>query len=385
MNFSSVIGQQQVKEKLLLSVQQNRVSHAQLFLGPEGSGALALALAFAQYINCENRTETDSCGTCPSCIKSQKLIHPDIHFSFPVYKLKSGSENPAWSSDFIKQWREAVLANPYQHINDWLDFINAENKQGNITAKECNEIVHKMSLKSFEAGYKILILWMPEYLGAEGNKLLKLIEEPPPNTVFIFVAENDALILPTILSRLQLIKLPPLQDGAITRALESQFEDLSPDKALQLASISDGNFREALLHVQNSGEDDWESLLRDGLNAIVKSGPVAQVKWVEEAAKLGREKQKQFLKYFLRLLEEAVRIEVLGPQGFNADETLTSTFEMAVKLNKICSLDQKEAIMNELDHASYYIERNANAKILFHALTIKLSHIIRNKSLILVN
>jgi len=184
---------------------------------------------------------------------------------------------------------------------------------------------------------------------------------------------------------LQLIKLPPLQDGAIARALESQFEDLSPDKALQLASISDGNFREALLHVQNSGEDDWEGLLRDGLNAIVKSGPVAQVKWVEEAAKLGREKQKQFLKYFLRLLEEAVRIEVLGPQGFNADETLTSTFEMAVKLNKICSLDQKEAIMNELDHASYYIERNANAKILFHALTIKLSHIIRNKSLILVN
>ncbi|HMT95048.1 MAG TPA: hypothetical protein PKC62_00055 [Ferruginibacter sp.] len=410
MQFSAIIGQKEVSDQLVKMVHQNRLGHALLFLGREGCGALNLAQAFAQYIVCEkvngkpgasqapslfaedpqpstghnnNEPLNDSCGICPACIKSSKLIHPDIHFCYPVVTKKPG-EQPL-STDYITEWRNFIVEKPYGNAYDWLQFIGAENKQGNITAKECNEIVHKMSLKSFEAGYKILILWMPEYLGAEGNKLLKLIEEPPPNTVFIFVAENDALILPTILSRLQLIKLPPLQDGAIARALESQFEDLSPDKALQLASISDGNFREALLHVQNSGEDDWEGLLRDGLNAIVKSGPVAQVKWVEEAAKLGREKQKQFLKYFLRLLEEAVRIEVLGPQGFNADETLTSTFEMAVKLNKICSLDQKEAIMNELDHASYYIERNANAKILFHALTIKLSHIIRNKSLILVN
>ncbi len=226
---------------------------------------------------------------------------------------------------------------------------------------------------------------MPEYLGAEGNKLLKLIEEPPPNTLFIFVAENESLILSTILSRLQLVKIPPLADTDIVQALEKQFEDLPNNRAMQIASISEGNLREALQHIQHSGEDDWEMMLRDWLNTIIKTGTTAQVKWIEEAAKLGREKQKQFLKYFLSLLEEAVRLEVIGNYQLVSSEPMSAIVELALKFNKICNMEQKEAIMKELDNASYYIERNANAKILFHALTIKLLHIIHNKSVILVN
>jgi DNA polymerase III subunit delta' len=210
MQFSKIINQQEVKQQLIELVQHNRLSHALLFLSKEGSGALSLAFALAQYITCEranpksqtsnslfgeelptpnSQLPTDSCGICPSCLKAIQLIHPDIHFSYPVVTKKSGS--PPLSVDYITEWREFIKSYPYGNVYDWLQFIGAENKQGNITANECNDIIRKLSLKSFESEYKVLIMWMPEYLGTEGNKLLKLIEEPPPNTLFILVAEND--------------------------------------------------------------------------------------------------------------------------------------------------------------------------------------------------
>jgi len=387
-------------------VQHNRLSHALLFLSKEGSGALQLALAFAQYITCErvNGKQTaatvepslfgetepassikypasipDSCGSCPACKKANELIHPDIHFSYPVITKKPG-EKPI-STDFIKEWREFLAAYPYGNVYDWLQFIGAENKQGNITAHECNDITRKLSLKSFESEYKILIMWMPEFLGKEGNKLLKLIEEPPPNTLFLFVAENEDLILPTILSRTQLIKIPMLSNLELEASLELK-EGVNIEKARQVAAVAEGNYREALQLLQHA-DDDWEALLREWLNAVIRTGPLAQVKWIDDVAKLGREKQKQFLKYFIHLLEQAIRLRVINPakdQPTTANET-----DFAIRLNKLCDLGQQEAIINELDKASYYIERNANAKMLFHALSIRLYHIINNKSLILVN
>lgn len=400
-------------------VQHNRLSHALLFLGKEGGGALSLALAFAQYIVCEkvngkqamgngqHATEpslfgepdpvssiavqpghpggrypvstNDSCGECPACTKAQQLIHPDIHFSYPVITRKPGDKPIC--TDFIKEWRDFILTSPYGNVYDWLQFIEAENKQGNITASECNDINRKLSLKSFESEYKILIMWMPEFLGREGNKLLKLIEEPPPNTLFIFVAENEDLILPTILSRTQLVKISALKNLEVEVALELT-AGVAKEKAQQVAAVSDGNYREALQLLQHAG-DDWQYLLREWLNAIIKTGPVAQVKWIDETAKLGREKQKQFLKYFIHLLEEAIRIRVISPD--NGQLTTTNETDFALRLNKLCSIGQQEAIITELDKASYYIERNANAKMLFHALSIKLYHIISNNSLILVN
>ncbi len=236
MLFSDIIGQKQVKEDMTELLQHNRLSHALLLLGKEGAGALPLALAFAQFVVCEKvnavassgaslfgeepvvaAPATDSCGVCPACVKARQLVHPDIHFSYPVVTKKAGT--PPISSDYISEWREFVKGYPYGNAYDWLQFIGAENKQGNITASECADIIRQLNLKSFESVYKILVMWLPEYLGNEGNKLLKLIEEPPPNTLFLLVAENESLILPTILSRCQLIKVPVLSTSDIETAL----------------------------------------------------------------------------------------------------------------------------------------------------------------------
>ncbi len=395
MQFKDIIDQRQVKQQLVEMIQHNRLSHALLFLGKEGNGALQLAIALAQYLTCENVnskvkgqktnslfeepgtgnqeqvTLTDSCGICASCIKAQQLIHPDIHFSYPVVTKKSGS--PPISIDYISEWREFIKNYPYGNVYDWLQFIGAENKQGNITAQECNDIIRNLNLKSFESEYKILILWMPEYLGNEGNKLLKLIEEPPPNTLFILVAENESLILPTILSRCQLIKIPALEIHEIEEALISR-NNTNPETARQAASVSEGNYREALQLVQHA-QEDWQSLLREWLNSILKNGPVAQTKWVEEISRLGREKQKQFLRYFNHLLEQAIRYKLMGESIYLPENEK----DFANRLNRIAAIEQQQAIIEELDKATYYIERNANSKILFHALTIKLYHIIQDK------
>jgi DNA polymerase-3 subunit delta' len=228
-------------------------------------------------------------------------------------------------------------------------------------------------------------MWMTELLGKEGNKLLKLIEEPPPNTIFIFVAENEQLILPTILSRTQLIKFPMLQTEEIQNALELKY-NVDSNKSKLFAYLAKGNFREAL-HQMNQIEDDWEVTLRDWLNTIVKTGPMAQMKWVEEISKIGREKQKQFLQYFIYLLEQALSLRVRGNQALSQLEItdkVSAEMDFASRFNRLCNIAQQEAIIQELDQSIYHIERNANAKILFHALTIKLYHIISNKSVILV-
>jgi DNA polymerase-3 subunit delta' len=378
-------------------VQHNRLSHALLFLGKEGSGALPLAINFAQFVVSQPAASEpvadlfggftpieagpaykspEDLAEDPSYLRAAKLLHPDLHFSYPVISKKPG-EKPV-SADYISDWRDFYLQFPYGNIYDWLQFIGAENKQGNITAEECNEIIHKLSLKSFESAYKVLVLWMPEYLGKEGNKLLKLIEEPPPNTLFILVAESEEQILPTLLSRCQLIRVPLLSNEEVEEALFERAK-ASKETASQIAGIAEGNYREALQLLQHS-EEDWHSYLREWLNATLKGGPIAQVKFTEEAAKLGREKQKQFLRYFNHLLQMSIRIKVLG-----ADQVKMGDQEkdFAIRLNKIASVSQQQAIIEELDKASYYIERNANGKMLFQALTLKLYHIIQNKTLIL--
>ncbi len=380
-------------------VYTNRLSHALLFLGKEGAGALPLAIAFAQFLVCEKVNQgsnkeaepslfgapaetppmrTEACGECAACLKSIQLIHPDIHFSYPVVPKKPGDK--PLSTDYAAEWRDFIRQTPYGNIFDWLQMIGAENKQGNITANECNDIIRKLSIKSFESEYKVLILWMPEYLGNEGNKLLKLIEEPPANTLFILVAENESLILQTILSRTQLVRIPALETRDIEDALAGDGQ-LNKEMARQIAFVSEGNYREALQLVRHSGED-WQAMFRDWMNAIMKSGPIAQVKWIEEMSSLGREKQKQFLRYCNHLLEQAIRA---GHIGGMMDQIPEKERDLIGRLNKMAGVHQQEAIITEFDKAAYYIERNANSKMLFHALTIKLYHIIADKSLILVH
>ena len=422
MLFRDVIGQADTKRHLVDLVEHNRLSHALLFVGKEGSGALPLAMALAGFIclgpgdvtekpeepslfggdltiqdkpqahapRIQNLDPDEWMQKNPSYSKIRDLVHPDIHFSYPVISKKAGT--PSISTDWIREWREFIASNPYGNVYEWLQFIGgenkestlkAQNKQGNITAHECNDIIRKLNFKSFESEYKVLIVWMPEYLGNEGNKLLKLIEEPPANTLFILVTENESQILPTILSRTQLVRIPAPDTDEIATALVARTK-IPADKARQLASVADGNFREALRLAQNSGED-WETLLRDWLNSILKTGPVAQVKWVEEVSKLGRERQKQFLRYCNHLLEQAIRLRIIGESGGTARGGFImpeNERDFAERLNQIADISQQKAIVEELDNASYYIERNANAKMLFHALTIKLYHILADRKVV---
>ncbi|MDB5196166.1 MAG: polymerase subunit gamma/tau [Flaviaesturariibacter sp.] len=405
MLFRDIIGQSDVKQHLVEMVQHNRLSHALLFLGKEGSGALPLAMAFAQYVTLlpnlsrQNTTEASLFGepveiklpgspevadawmeSQPAFSKAQGLVHPDIHYAYPVIPKKPST--PPLSVDYISEWREFIQQLPYGNVYDWLQFIDAENKQGNITAQECNDIIRKLNLKSFESGYKTLVLWMPEYLGKEGNKLLKLIEEPPADTLFILVAESEAAILSTILSRCQLVKVPALESADIEKALITRAA-CSPDQAKSLANTADGNYREAL-HLLQHADEDFGALLKDWMNATLKNQPIVQVKLIEEIARLGREKQKQFLRYFTHLIEQAVRLEVMGSEQKSILLSAMSAAEQdfAQRLNKAMSLEQKEAIATELDKTAYHIERNANARILFHALTIRIFHIVKNNVVI---
>jgi DNA polymerase III subunit delta' len=381
MRFADIPGQQLVKENLLGMVHHNRLSHALLFLGKEGSGALQLAMALAQYLVCEKKAteqnDTDSCGACPSCKKAQALVHPDIHFSFPTITAKNVDKPKC--SDFIAEWRNFVAQLPFGNAYDWLQSLSSENKQGNITVHECEDILRKLNLKSFESGYKVLIQWMPEYLGVAGNKLLKLIEEPPANTLFIFVAEDEARILPTLLSRTQMVKINRLETNEISDWLISH-QAVPREKATLVAPLAQGNMREAI-HLLHDADEDWQEMLRDWLNAILKNGPAAQVKWVDETSKLGREKQKQFLAYFIHLLSGAVHLSNLG----NTDVLPEKEKDFAQRLLKLAATEQLQAMVQELDKSIYYIERNANPKMLFMALTIKIYHIIRDKSVILIH
>ena len=398
MLLSEVIGQEKLKKQLVEMVQHQRLSHALLFVGPDGSGALPLAIAFAQYIvSIPSQTTTtddlfggttdhvaapkiyepEDIANLPAYHRASQLMHPDLHFSFPTIIDKPGQKNI--SANFIEQWREFINGYPYGNVFDWLQFIKAENKQGNISADECNEITKKLAFKSFESAYKVLVLWMPEYLGKEGNKLLKLIEEPPDNTIFILVAASEETILPTILSRCQFIKVPRLTQIDIETALVQKGK-LDPEKAKQVSILSDGNYREAL-HLLQHSDADYINQIKDWLNAILKNGPLAQLKWVDEISKMGREQQKQFLKYFNHLLEHSIRLKTLGTD-LPLDATLK---DFALRINKIAGVTQMEAIIQELDKAIYHIERNANSKMLFMALGIKFYHIIQNKTLILTS
>jgi DNA polymerase-3 subunit delta' len=412
MQFNQIIGQIEIKRQLKDLVQKNRLSHALLFLGREGSGGLPMAIAFAQYVMCEKVNPKakgaaavslfgddidevvspaffeDSCGECASCRKVNQLIHPDLHFSYPAIK-KDSKHDRVVSTDYIAEWREFVQQSPYGNVADWINFLKENpkakiespiNKQGNITVQECDDISHKLSMKAFESSYKILIMWMPEFLGNSGNKLLKLIEEPPPDTLFIFVAEDESAILQTILSRTQLIKIPLFENQDIENALVKKYE-VAPQKAAQVAVIAEGNFREALLLLQNV-EEDWQAQVREWLNVTLKNNVNAQLKWIDDISRIGREKQKQFLKYFIHLLRQAIRARYLDEDHLTAipdDER-----DFAQRLNNMCSLEAQEAIINELDKAIYYVERNAHAKMLFHALTIRFFHIIKDNSLILI-
>ena len=287
MQFSEVIGQQDVKQRLLQTVGSNRVSHAQLFLGPEGSGNLALAIAYAQYISCESRSEEDSCGSCPSCIKYNNLAHPDLHFIFPVATTKEIAKEPT-SAKFMKSWRETVTENPYISLGEWHRAIGVENKQAIINALDCNEIIKKLSLKSFESEFKVMIIWRPERLfHSAAPKLLKILEEPPDKTLFVLVAENQGQIIKTILSRTQIIKVNKIEPKDIGIALSERFQ-ISGKELDNIVRYSSGNYTEALRLIQNSENKEFNAEeFKNWMRLCFTKDVVNIMQWVEKIAKIG--------------------------------------------------------------------------------------------------
>ncbi len=370
MRFKDIIGHEAIKNKLIKTVNDNRVSHAQLFLGPESSGSLALALAYAQYINCENKLENDSCGECASCRKYSKIIHPDLHFSFPFF-AKNAKET---CLNYIADWRKAFVENPYLSLDTWRDTVKAENKQANINIAECHQIIQSLSLKPFEAEYKVLIIWLPEYLGKNGNALLKLIEEPAQKTLFLLVAQNQDQILTTILSRTQLIKIPAPKEQDIAQYLVLE-QGLESSKAKQIAFICDGNLEKAI-HLVNEKSDlsfyetyrEW--ILRcfqdDGLNLIEQVD--------KDFSKMGRENQKSFLFYAINIMRETL----LFQNGLQEMVHLTDKEEtLANRFSELFSHEQIEASISIFEEASFNIERNANPKILFLDVSLQLVLVLK--------
>ena len=378
MLFKEVIGHATTKARLIESHQNGRTAHAQLFLGQPGSGGLPLALAYAQYLLCEQPTATDACGQCRACRQVARHVHPDLHFSYPTVGAK------AISTDFIKTWRTALNTNPYLDVRDWLDHLGAENKQGNITKDECVSMVQRLSYKALEGKYKILLLWLPEYLGKEGNRLLKFIEEPRPNTVFLLVAEQSEKILNTILSRCQLVPLSRLDDEDIAQHLVAT-QQVAPTRAQQVAQLADGNYHRALRLLEQE-QDHHTPLFLYWLRVCYQGQPKALVQWVDGLAsgkhpeqdffvKMGRTDQVAFLQYALHFFREFLRLQY--SQGQLPSRLQAQELDAAQKMLGVLSWSAVESIATLLGETIYHIERNGHPRILFLDLSIQMHHLMR--------
>ncbi|MCZ4695480.1 DNA polymerase III subunit delta [Ancylomarina euxinus] len=373
MQFKDIIGQEATKSRFIQTVNDNRVSHAQLIVGEKGVGKLAMAIAFAQYVSCQNKQANDSCGQCASCKKYQKLVHPDLHFVFPVVKSK-GASNPV-SDTYIGNWRKQVLSNPYFDLNDWYASLGVENAQGMIYSNESSEIIKKLNLKTYESDYKIMIIWLPEKMHAAcANKLLKLIEEPPTKTIFFLVSEEPNRILQTIRSRAQMMKIPRIEKDALSRALKSEY-NLSDTELNNLVRLSEGSYRKARILIKNSDENAFNFDRFVSIMRICYARNVLELMtWAEEISTIGRERQKSFLQYCLKMIRENFILNLKQEEMvfLNGEE-----MNFSQRFSPFINEDNVWPIADELTKAYNDIERNGNAKIIFLDLSLRWVKLLR--------
>ena len=377
MQFKDVIGQPAIKQRLIQSVRENHVSHAQLFFGPAGSGKLPLALAYAQYILCPNRTETDSCGVCPTCQKIQKLVHPDLHFVVPTNTTKSVKSNPE-SDLFMEEWREFALKNDgYFNDTDWYAFLDIENKQGYMSVRDAASLLRKLNMKSYEGEYKIAIIWMAEKMRVEtANKLLKLLEEPPEKTVFLLIAEDAEELLATIKSRTALVKIPAIDLGSIESALIDRL-GCNPQQAHDAAMISEGNWLTACHSVQDSEEHKFFfTTFQQWMRLCFRSAYPELIDFSSNIKTLGRERQKELLDYGLRIIRNSLLFNnnlaeiVMLPDDEKTFNSKFAPFVNPANLAQIAEL---------FEEAIRQIERNGNAQIIFTDVSFKMVGLLKKK------
>jgi DNA polymerase-3 subunit delta' len=376
MLFNQIIGQEHIKNHLKKSAENGRVPHAQLFVGKEGSGTLPMAIAYAQFLLCNFSTDADACN-----LKCNKLQHPDLHFAFPVTTNDVVKKHPV-SNLFLEDWRDFVENQPYGSLFNWLQHIGVENKQGLINVDEAEDVVKKLKLKSFEGGFKVMIIWMAEKMNiAAANKLLKLIEEPPEKTVFILITENEEQIINTIKSRCQALHFPVLAEQDITNTLvvNHQVED---KKAANIAHQAEGNFNKALHLLHNDSSDlvfeEWFiAWIRTAFKAKGNATVVQQlISWSDTIAKTGRETQKRFLEYCLQFFRQALLM------NYKSDQLVFMETKTNFQLSKFAPFVHSGNILEiekEISEAIYHIERNGNAKIILLDLSMKLTRFLHKK------
>ena len=311
MRFSDIPGLKETKEQLIHAIQGNHVAHAQLFYGQEGSANLTLALAYATYINCKNPSDTDSCGVCACCTKIDKLVHPDLQFVFPVSSTKSITGKNVVSTSFLNEWRKFLLEDKYGNLDNWSSFYGAENKQANISKEESRNIIRSLTLKSFEAEYKTLIIWLPEYMNAfAANGILKILEEPTEKTLFLLVTCDYEKLLTTILSRCQLFKVPNFTEKEIEQYLVSQ-KEVNPKKAKKIAALAEGSIKTAVEQINNSTEDDSHVMLRDWMRQCWGKDFTALNDSNETFNSMGKNAQKLFIQYAMNMMRHSLVNEYL--------------------------------------------------------------------------
>lgn len=377
MRFKDIIGQEQLKKQLIQTVNGNRVSHAQLFVGSQGSGKLALAIAYAQYINCKNRSGEDACGVCPSCIKYDKLIHPDLHFIYPVASTKVFKKPK--SSDFIEQWRSLVLDNnAYISLNQWFEKIGIENKQGIVNVEDCNSIIKTLGYKSYESEYKVMIIWMADKLyHAAAPKILKILEEPPEKTLFLLVTENQDKMISTILSRTQIIKVPRIKEGDLAEALMAKGSNTEAE-VRQSVNLSAGNYKLALEYLQNSETNNWNfEKFQAWMRMCFKKDFLQLSAFVGEFSKIGRERQKNFFAYAMQTARNCILINYghLEMVKTNEEELAWLSQKFAPFINT-ANINE---FTKEFNDAHYSIERNASPSILLMDISLKAIKLLKLK------
>jgi DNA polymerase-3 subunit delta' len=377
MLFKEIAGHYEIKKRLIASVHENRVSHAQLFAGPEGNGKLALAVAYAQYIACTDRRADDSCGTCPSCVKYNKIVHPDLHFVFPV--IKTAKLAKPVSDDYIKEWREFLTLSPYHSFDEWLTLANAENQQAGIYAHESGEIIRKLNLKTFESEYKVMIIWMPEKMNVTAaNKLLKMIEEPPDKTLFILVSENTEQIINTIRSRTQLIKILKIDNQSMFDTIKQKY-NFADEKISEIVRLADGNFNKVIqiVKAEEQGESkDYENftqLMR--LCFAVKIPEI--VEWTEEIAKGGRERHKNFLNYSLRMIRENFILNLNADHQNSIVYLANKEIDFARNFSKFIHKNNITPLTEEFNTALKHIERNGYDKLVYLDLALRIVKLLK--------
>lgn len=373
MYFKDIVGQSGVKERLIKSAREGFIPHAQLFCGPEGVGKLPLALAYAQYLNCENPSETDSCGVCPSCKKYDNLAHPDLHFVFPI--VKKAAKKKEVCDDYIVEWREMFESTLYFSYHQWLTNIEAENSQGVIYAKESEEIVRKLSLKIYEAKFKVMVVWLPEKMHeACANKLLKIIEEPTPNTVFLLVSDAPDMIIGTIQSRSQRINIPAIEKADIEKELIAKY-NINEVDAENIAHLSRGSFVKALETISLDEENKYFFELFVNMMRSSYARNIKSIKAIAaDLAGIGRERQKSYLMYSQKMIREYFVSNLQQPEIVylnNSENAFGVRFAPFINERNIMDF------MQELSLAEMHIEQNVNARMVFFDLCLKVTMLLK--------